>query len=1039
EAQLASRLDHPYAAHVYAFGAEPDGLLWIAMELVRGTTLRKVLAAQPGGRLALARMVPLLDGLCEVVHSAHELGIVHRDVKPDNVMVLSRAGRLLPKLLDLGIAKLVTAGGAGPGPAAAPGERAPPGELPAGGPSATAATQSFTARSIDPGSVPGIAQSVLHGAGAVTRVGAIVGSPHYMAPEQWIESAAIDARTDQYALGVVAFEMITGRVPFTGGSLAEIARGHLRGELPALPEGAPAALAEVLGRALAKRPAERFASALAFAEAVRGAAGLRISAEALPRLDDELRAEIAWLPQPIADAVAELEAARNPHQARDALWQVVRVIARWLGILALCARSRTAAGGGDAPAAIAALRELHRRDLSDEEWVDLVRTLSRPFGEVRDAHPIPELVDLALAEPSPFAAVFALRATEGAVTTEESLRDRLARALPVLAPLLRAVGFLASYQLIVPRVDDRAEVWMGTRRTARPVIAIPPGLPAGEPVIADLDGRPVLQLAPLVRIAAPAPGAREELFAFAGGARLRERGARLVAEPHGFELHDDAIWRWFRAGLRALDDADAAGTERTPYRGLAAFTEADAAAFFGRERAVGAFVNQLLDQPLLAVVGPSGTGKSSFVRAGVIPALPAGWRAVVIRPGAAPTAALAAAVGPSGPPADGGLVIAVDQLEELFTLCRDPAERERFAAALAGLARSADDRTRVVLIVRDDFLARIAELAPLRDRLARAVTLLATPDDDDLVRVLVEPARRAGYDLEDGLADRMVATVAGRPGALALLSFTALRLWELRDRHFLRLTAPSYDALGGVEGALARHAEDTLRACTAEEQRLVREAFRHLVTAEGTRAVVGRDELDQVLGTSPVARGVVDRLIDARLVVVAEGDAGDHIEIIHEALVAAWPRLVEWRRDDAEGTRLRDQLRAAARQWHDRGRPRGLLWRGEALDEYLRWRARWSGALPELDRGFGDASVRDAARGRRIRRALAGAAGAILVAGVIALSLLYRASQHSAELASAALIDSWIREGQRELFAGDYLRALPFLAQAYRGGDRSVA
>ncbi|HMG57105.1 MAG TPA: serine/threonine-protein kinase, partial [Kofleriaceae bacterium] len=118
EAQLASRLDHPYAAHVYAFGAEPDGLLWIAMELVRGTTLRKVLAAQPGGRLALARMVPLLDGLCEVVHSAHELGIVHRDVKPDNVMVLSRAGRLFPKLLDLGIAKLVTAGGAGPGPAA---------------------------------------------------------------------------------------------------------------------------------------------------------------------------------------------------------------------------------------------------------------------------------------------------------------------------------------------------------------------------------------------------------------------------------------------------------------------------------------------------------------------------------------------------------------------------------------------------------------------------------------------------------------------------------------------------------------------------------------------------------------------------------------------------------------------------------------------------------------------------------------------------------------------------------------------------------
>src|SRR5262249_4647929 len=107
ETQLASRLDHPYAAHVYAFGAEPDGVLWIAIELVRGSSLRDVLAAQPGGRLPVARLAPLLDGLCEVVHTAHEQGIVHRDLKPDNIMVLSRAGRLLPKLLDLGVAKLV--------------------------------------------------------------------------------------------------------------------------------------------------------------------------------------------------------------------------------------------------------------------------------------------------------------------------------------------------------------------------------------------------------------------------------------------------------------------------------------------------------------------------------------------------------------------------------------------------------------------------------------------------------------------------------------------------------------------------------------------------------------------------------------------------------------------------------------------------------------------------------------------------------------------------------------------------------------------
>src|SRR2546423_4465202 len=111
EAKLASKLDHPYAAHIYAFGAEQDGELWIAMELVRGTPLDQVLKIQ--GPLSLERFVPLLDRICEVVHTAHEQGIVHRDLKPANVMVLARAGRLLPKLLDFGIAKLASADSGG--------------------------------------------------------------------------------------------------------------------------------------------------------------------------------------------------------------------------------------------------------------------------------------------------------------------------------------------------------------------------------------------------------------------------------------------------------------------------------------------------------------------------------------------------------------------------------------------------------------------------------------------------------------------------------------------------------------------------------------------------------------------------------------------------------------------------------------------------------------------------------------------------------------------------------------------------------------
>jgi WD40 repeat protein len=275
-----------------------------------------------------------------------------------------------------------------------------------------------------------------------------------------------------------------------------------------------------------------------------------------------------------------------------------------------------------------------------------------------------------------------------------------------------------------------------------------------------------------------------------------------------------------------------------------------------------------------------------------------------------------------------------------------------------------------------------------------------------------------------------------------LLSFTASRLWELRDRHFHRLTRKSYDAIGGVEGALAGHAEETLLACTAEEQKLVREAFRHLVTAEGTRAVLTRAELADVLGRGARADAVIERLVAARLLVATEdADGAETIEVIHEALLSAWPRLVEWRRDDADGARLRDQLRAAARQWQDRGRPRGLLWRDDALDDYRRWRARWPGALPDLDESFAAASLRDARRGRTIRRSLAATALAVLLAGTVSLALLYRSSQHNAARATASaaeadrrLVESYLEQGRRYLLDGEYLKALPYLSAAYAGG-----
>jgi WD40 repeat protein len=280
---------------------------------------------------------------------------------------------------------------------------------------------------------------------------------------------------------------------------------------------------------------------------------------------------------------------------------------------------------------------------------------------------------------------------------------------------------------------------------------------------------------------------------------------------------------------------------------------------------------------------------------------------------------------------------------------------------------------------------------------------------------------------------------------LALLSFTASKLWELRDRRFRQLSRKAYVSLGGVGGALAQHAEATLTALPSEERRLVREVFRHAVTAEGTRAVLTSSELDDVLGGGLHSKGVVEKLVAARLLVISESEGGgERVEIAHEALLEAWPRLVAWRREDAEGARLRDQLRAAARQWEERGRPRGLLWRSDALAEYRLWRARYPGALTAAESAFASASLADAARGRRARTALLIGAFITLAGVVVALSILYaraqrnqahaEASERAVQVTAKKLQDNLTMQyeelGRRLVIAGDPLQGLAYLAKA---------
>ena len=1063
EAQLASRLHHPYAAHVYAFGIEhDDGLFWIAMEMVQGTTLSRWLRDR--GPLPLEQFLPFFDLVAQVVQAAHARGIVHRDLKPSNVMVIEESGVLLPKLLDFGIAKLFDE-------ATNPSARvydAPP------RPRASSELERVDASGVlaawvNPSEVatqtgatePGPRMGRGH---RLTDGDVTVGSPPYMSPEQWSNAGSVGPPSDLYALAILGYEALTGRRPFHAATVPEWAEQHCHAAVPPLGAGFSPAIDQVFQRALAKLPDDRFANALEFAAELRAAAGVGIPTKDLPRLDERVRD--AWLadaPQPLAESVAVLDAARNVYQARDAAHEAIRNLLRYLLTLALATRAQVREDRGGS-ALLETIRTMRRRDLSDDERIALIRLLVRPLIDRRGAHPIPELVDLVTPfcdnGPDGLEQIAVLHATADRGGTEATVRARLAQLVPELTQLLRRTAFVLEYVLVVPR-DGAPERWTGIRRQHRIVVTMRAGeLVRHHPMLLDLNRRVCVDLWPLAQAVPPTEGAPSELFLFDGRGR---NGARLVAAPFGYEHHDQRVWDWIATRVIAEVelDADASEDDAPPYLGLVPFASSDAPRFVGREAEIDSLVNRLRQRALQVVVGPSGAGKSSFLHAGVLPALPPSWRSISLRPGSAPLSSLAARLAFAGLDTDdlrdvlervpahaakliardigpGMLVIVVDQLEELFTQCASATERLQFAQVLAQLAASAEAPIRVICAIRDDFLMQLDAMAPLRALLAPALVLLGNPSREALVRIVVEPAARAGYALSDPqLADDMVSAVIDRPGALALLSFTASRLWELRDRRFRQLTRNAYDAMGGVGGALGRHAETTLDQCSTSEHRLVREIFRHLVTADGTRAQITVDELHQRLA-APRADAVVDKLVTARLVEVSEGHGENHVGIIHEALIDAWPRLQGWIREDVDDARMRDQIRAAARQWHDRDRPRSLLWREDVLVDLQRWLRRTSApSLSEIEAAFVESSLHDGRRVKRLRRA----AGVILFSVLILLSgflyLSVLATRASQELAERRLVDSYVERGRQALLSGHFGEALAYAAAAIARGDRS--
>jgi WD40 repeat protein/DNA-binding SARP family transcriptional activator len=427
-----------------------------------------------------------------------------------------------------------------------------------------------------------------------------------------------------------------------------------------------------------------------------------------------------------------------------------------------------------------------------------------------------------------------------------------------------------------------------------------------------------------------------------------------------------------------------------PFKGLASFDVADAEYFFGRERLVAEVVARLVGAPLLGVVGPSGSGKSSVVRAGLLPALAAGvlpgsdeWSQVLIRPGEHPLHELTGAVGDVR--GDRRVLLVVDQFEEIFTVCRDEQERAAFVDALVRAPSDHSTGRVVVLAVRADFYGRCAVYPALSELLGAHHVLVGPMRPDELRRAIELPAQRAGLQVEADLVDALVRDVEDEPGALPLLSSALLELWQARDGRCLRHAA--YERTGGVHGAVARLAEAAFARLDPAEQGVARAVLLRLAGADvGGAPVRRRVALEELEGRGgDRLERVLEALAEHRLITISAAT----VEVAHEALLREWPRLRGWLEEDAEGRRVQRHLADAARDWDKRGRDPGDVYRGARLAAALEWRAGHEQELNHTERAFLDASRAAAGRAqRRLRMVLATVAALLAVAvagGIVAL------------------------------------------------------
>lgn len=477
---------------------------------------------------------------------------------------------------------------------------------------------------------------------------------------------------------------------------------------------------------------------------------------------------------------------------------------------------------------------------------------------------------------------------------------------------------------------------------------------------------------------------------------------------------------WARPGALGGTQQRAAFQFVSPYRGLSSFGEQDADLFFGRATEVTELLQILRAEPAVAVVGDSGSGKTSLLQAGLVHEIRrqglAGrdrWRIVSLRPGYRPAQALLTALGGAiGDPTPEALaaalrvgtdplVIVIDQFEEVFTLARDRGEVQMLTTALAEAVEQQRDRFRLVLGMRSEFLGQAASVRGL-SRLIRRPWVLRPPGKDDLRAIVAGPAEHCGYSFQGpladgnpahatGLLDRILADPLFAPdqggltaAPLPLLQFALERLWlKAVEKGVTEFAHAEFDEIGGMGRAIAQHAEAVFQAsATATEagpagRALAEQVITALVSARGTRQPRVRDALQAETGNPEAARAVVDYLVGERLLTVRsdpEDMAKSLIDLSHEALLQNWDRLRGWLAEDPQGRAMREEFRAAAEKWEAGfagvpARSRKGLPGSDVARNYLAWIETGRPKLSPAQQEFVGA-VRDMLSRQRRRRAV---------------------------------------------------------------------